>query len=138
MKWTKSPRDDMNITFKPIGTVHNSIVNRKEMPIKGVVSQIKIFKKYKKALYKIEKQTHLWVLSYLHAARKNVLVVTPRKSTKLLQKPYGVFSVHSPDRPNPIGLSKVKLIARKGLVLYVKNLDVINGTPILDIKSFQL
>lgn len=127
----------MNITFKAIGIVHNVITNRKEMPREGVPSKIKILKKYGKALYKIKKQSHLWILTYLHAARKNVLIVTPKKSKELPHEPSGVFSVHSPDRPNPIGLSKVKLVNRKGLVLYVENLDVIDGTPVLDIKSFQ-
>lgn len=125
----------MKITFTPIGFVHNTVLMRHDMPTRGVQSTIHIDPKYHKALLRIDQQSHLWVLSYLHKAQRNVLVAKPRKSKKLPQIARGVFSIHSPDRPNPIALTKVKLVARKGLVLYVKGLDVIDGTPVLDIKS---
>lgn len=145
----------MKITFTPIGFAHNAIKIRHDMPGGGVKSEIHIDPKYRRALLRINQQTHLWILAYLHKAKNDVLVAKPRKKGSArkgsdpdnrqrglvvgCQDPTpntrGVFSIHSPDRPNPIALTKVKLLRRKGLVLYVKGLDIIDGTPILDIKS---
>lgn len=125
----------MKITFVPIGFAYNSIKVRQDMPGSGVVSEIHIGPKYRKALFRITQQTNLWVLAYLHEAKTDVLVAKPKKSKQTAKITRGVFSIHSPDRPNPIALTKVKLLARKGLVLYVKGLDVIDKTPILDIKG---
>lgn len=125
----------MNITFKPIGTVHNEIKNRSDMPGDGVKSEIHILQKYNKALFRIGQHKHLWILCYLHKAKRSVLIAKPKKSRSLSKLARGVFSIHSPDRPNPIALTKVKLIERKGNLLYVNRLDVIDGTPVLDIKS---
>lgn len=107
------------------------------MPCQGVVSEIHITKKYQQALYRISRESHLWVLCYLHQAQRDVFIAKPRKSQLLPRMARGVFSIHSPDRPNPISLTKVKLLKRQGLVLYVSGLDVIDGTPVLDIKSIK-
>lgn len=125
----------MKILINPIGKVHNAIKNRHDMPITGVPSCIEIYDQYKQALYKISKQKYLWILCYLHKAKKKVLVAKPRKSKKLPHISRGVFSIHSPDRPNPISLTKVKLNKRWRNLLEVSNLDVIDGTPLIDIKS---
>lgn len=125
----------MKIYFAPIGLVRNAITNRHEMPAKGVAAEIHISKKYQPALYRIERETHLWVLSYCHHAKCDVLRIKPKKSKCLDRSMRGVFISRSPDRPNPIALTKVKLIARKGLVLFVTGMDLIDGTFVLDIKS---
>jgi len=129
----------MKINFTNIGVVRNEITERHAMPVCGVKSEIHINPEYRKALFRIDQQTHLWILAYLHKGKRNVLTAKPRKSKApgLAKITRGVFSMHSPDRPNPIALTKVKLLARKGLVLYVTGLDVIDGTPVLDIKSFK-
>lgn len=126
----------MKITFEPIGYVHNQIAKRHDMPSGGVVSEIHILPKYRRALFRIGKEKSLWILSYLHHGRRDVLVAKPRKSTNCgLRVARGVFCIRSPDRPNPIALTDVELVKRKGLVLYVQGLDVIDGTPVIDIKS---
>jgi tRNA-Thr(GGU) m(6)t(6)A37 methyltransferase TsaA len=134
----------MNIQFKPIGVVKNAISQRHDMPHHGVTSEIHIAKKYQRALYRIGQESHLWILCYLHQARRDVLVAKPRKSWRRQMRPLlacgpllarGVFSIHSPDRPNPIALTKVKLLSRRGLVLTVAGLDVVDKTPVLDIKG---
>lgn len=127
----------MKISFEPIGFVVNSVTERHAMPLCGVSSEIRIQKKYRHALYRITQQKYLWVLCYLHRAKKNVLIAKPKKSRCYPHIARGVFSIHSPDRPNPIALTKVKLLGRKGLVLYVSGLDMIDGTPVLDIKSYK-
>lgn len=127
----------MKISFTPIGIVHNNIKIRSEMPARGIISEIHIYPKYQKALYRITAQSHLWILGYLHQAKTNVLVAKPKKSKQLSKITRGIFSIHSPDRPNPIALTKVKLLQRKGLILLVRGLDLVDGTPILDIKSYK-
>lgn len=105
------------------------------MPGNGVTSTIQVYPKYKKALFKITDEKHLWIICYLHKAKKNVLIAKPKKSQSINKSTKGVFSIHSPDRPNPISLTKVKLINKKETILYVRGLDVIDGTPVLDIKG---
>jgi tRNA (adenine37-N6)-methyltransferase len=124
----------VKIAFTSIGVVHNAIKTRHEMPCKGVASEIHIAPKYRDALFKIDHEKHLWILCYLHQARRNVLRAKPRKSTIKNRQIKGIFCIHSPDRPNPIALTKVRLLRRKGLILYVDRLDVIDTTPVLDIK----
>lgn len=127
----------MQITFKPIGIVCNNVKTRHEMPWRGVTSEIHISPKYRKALFRITKKEYLWILCYLHQANTKVLIAKPKKSKQKPKIARGVFSIHSPDRPNPIALTKVKLIARRGLILKVKGLDVIDGTPVIDIKGYK-
>ena len=75
---------------------------------------------------------HVIVVSWLDRARRDVLTTHPRDDpdSPLL----GVFSTRSPDRPNPIGLHRVKILAVEGLRIYVSDLEALDGTPILDIK----
>lgn len=127
----------MKISFTPVGVVRNNIKTRHEMSGDGVASSIHIKEKYRAALYRVGQEKYLWVLCYLHLAKKNVLIAKPRKSKSIKKITRGVFSIHSPDRPNPISLTKVKLVRRRGLILDVDGLDVIDGTPVLDIKSYS-
>jgi tRNA-Thr(GGU) m(6)t(6)A37 methyltransferase TsaA len=72
------------------------------------------------------------VLTWLHRARRDVLAVHPRSDTT---RPLtGVFSTRSPDRPNPIGLHRVTIAAIDGLTVRVRNLEAVDGTPVLDVK----
>jgi tRNA-Thr(GGU) m(6)t(6)A37 methyltransferase TsaA len=72
------------------------------------------------------------VVTWLHRARRDVLSVYPRGETSRAQE--GVFSTRSPDRPNPIGLHRVEITAIDGRRMRVRNLEAIDGTPIIDIK----
>jgi len=123
------------ITFTPIGKAHNKIIKRCDMPLEGVNSKITIYKKYARALEEIENEQYLWVLCYLHKANRQLLLAAPRKAKPDSTMLKGVFAMRSPDRPNPIALTKVKLIKLIDLTLHVEGLDVIDNTPILDIKS---
>lgn len=127
----------MKIVFATIGVVRNAIKDRHMMPPTGIQATIHINKKYQKALYRITQEKYLWILCYMHKAKKDVLMAKPKKSKVKLKITRGVFSIHSPDRPNPIALTKVKLLRRKGLVLYVDNLDMVDGTPVIDIKGYR-
>lgn len=106
------------------------------MPLEGINSSVEIFKQYEKALFGIEKSTHIIVLFFMSVAKRDVLQTKPRKvSTKLPKQ--GVFALRSPSRPNPIGFSVVKIIKRNANVLEVEGLDAIDGTPVIDIKPYS-
>ncbi|PIV17989.1 MAG: tRNA (N6-threonylcarbamoyladenosine(37)-N6)-methyltransferase TrmO [Elusimicrobia bacterium CG_4_10_14_3_um_filter_49_12_50_7] len=122
------------IVFNPVGIVRNNVLKRREIPLGGVDSEIFIYPEYRPALKGLNCYSHIWVISHLHKSRTDVLQARPRK-VRRNGKLKGVFAIHSPDRPAPVGLSKVELISCKNGVLKVKNLDFINGTPVLDIKS---
>jgi tRNA-Thr(GGU) m(6)t(6)A37 methyltransferase TsaA len=84
------------------------------------------------ALEGIQPGDEVIVLTWLHRARRDVLRVHPRGDSSRPQE--GVFSTRSPHRPNPIGLHVVEVLSRDGLRLRVRNLEAINGTPIVDLK----
>ena len=98
--------------------------------------RIVIHPKYVDGLEGIEKLEHIYVLYWMDRLReedRKTLKVHPRGD---LNKPLrGVFSLRSPIRPNPIGLTRVKLLKREGNTLFVKGLDALDGSPIIDIKS---
>ena len=105
------------------------------MPYEGVDSTIFIYPRYRKALKGLNIHSYIWVISYLHKAKKNVLLARRRKKLPLDKIYRGVFSVRSPDRPNPIAISRVELVYSLKGIIKVKGLDVIDGTPVLDIKN---
>lgn len=108
-------------------------------------SRIQILTEFKDALEGLKGFSHIFVLSFLHKLRPDqvgVLKVRPRrllsKGFKLDELPLvGVFAIDSPSRPNPIGLSLVKLLRIDGSELFVSGLDLFDGTPVLDIKPYR-
>ncbi|OQA91274.1 MAG: S-adenosyl-L-methionine-binding protein [Elusimicrobia bacterium ADurb.Bin231] len=127
----------MKIILKPVGIVRNGITDRHKMPYEGVDSDIYIYPCFRKALKGLNKHSDILVISYLHKAKKNVLIARRRRKIPIDKVYRGVFSVRSPDRPNPIAISKVKLVKSLKGIIKVNGLDVIGGTPILDIKNVQ-
>lgn len=123
------------IILDPIGQVLNSIEEPEDMPVGGVDSTIEIFPEFYDALMHIEVNSHLWVLSWFHKSSRRVLQSVPGRVNPDLP-PYGVFSLRSPNRPNPIGMSLTRLEKQDGRFLSVKGLDVINQTRVLDIKPY--
>ncbi len=99
--------------------------------------KIEIFEDFSKGLKGIEDSQHLWILYWLHKIsrdQRKVLQVHPMGN--LTQPKRGVFTTRSPARPNPIGLTKVKLVKKEGNILIVQGLDAFVDSPVLDIKSF--
>jgi tRNA-Thr(GGU) m(6)t(6)A37 methyltransferase TsaA len=84
-------------------------------------------------LQDIEKEPHYIVLYWLNRSDRNKLKVIP-PHTRI---EHGVFATRSPDRPNPIGICIVELVGREGNLLFVRGLDAIDGTPLLDIKPYS-
>jgi len=126
-----------NLNLTPIGIIHSPFTETEGMPIqppgaKGVHGTVEIFKEYSDGLKDIEGFSHIILLFYFHKSEGFKLQVSPF----LEQDVHGVFAVRAPRRPNPLGLSIVKLDRREGNLLYIDNPDIIDGTPLLDIKPY--
>ena len=120
----------------PIGFVHCRLLNKAQTPKNYSESQetgrLEIYPEYREGLKGVKAGQTILVLFWLHEAERDLLQVYPRGDrSRGLQ---GIFSTRSPMRPNPIAVSELKVLAVGELTLEVAGLDVLNGTPILDIK----
>lgn len=120
----------------PIGVVESEITDTHQMPLQGVRARIKIYQQYVAGLEGLEENSHIFVICWLHQAAREPLKVRPRKAGPD-QPLKGVFALRSPVRPNPIALCPTKLISRKDNFLEVDPLDVIDGTPVIDLKPYS-
>lgn len=122
------------ITIKPLGQAENK-VHKPTLPgWKDVVTEIVIDKKYAKGLDGIEGYSHVIVVYWMDKEKECHLKHHPQGKADI---PFiGIFACRCPQRPNRIAISTVELVKRKGNVLIVKGLDIVNGTPILDIKPY--
>jgi tRNA-Thr(GGU) m(6)t(6)A37 methyltransferase TsaA len=125
------------VTFTPIGVVRTPFVTHEGMPIqtvaaRGVRGRIELDPAYAAGLADLDGFTHLHLITHLHRTGAASLRVTPYLDTT----ERGVFATRSPKRPNPFGLSLVRLVAVDGAVLHVEELDLLDGTPLLDIKPY--
>lgn len=134
-----------HFTFRQVGVVRTKATDDEVKEMSGQMeATVEIFPEFQEALDGLDGFSHIFVLSYLHRLRPEQigpLKVRPKRFLRAGLKPeevplVGVFSIESPTRPNPIGLSLVKLVRREGRMLHVKGLDVFNGTPVLDIKPY--
>ena len=125
------------IRLEPVGFVKTEAVS-KEVRDKNVISQIVFREELTEALEGVEEFSHLFVLFWLHEMSdedRRIMKVHPRgrRDMPLL----GIFATRSPHRPNPIGLTRVKILKVEGNIVTVQGLDAFNGTPVLDIKPFD-
>jgi tRNA-Thr(GGU) m(6)t(6)A37 methyltransferase TsaA len=125
------------IELTPIGVVRTPFADHAGMPIQtvaaaGVRGRVELDPVYEPALADLDGFTHLHLVTYLHRADVPSLRVTPY----LDSSERGVFATRSPKRPNPIGLSLVRLVGIEGPVLHVEELDLLDGTPLLDLKPY--
>jgi tRNA-Thr(GGU) m(6)t(6)A37 methyltransferase TsaA len=127
------------IDVKPIGVIHSGLKNLLDCPLQenenAPEAIIEIFKEYAEAAEHIKPGDKIVLLTWLNKANRSVLKTYPRNDMKALLT--GVFSTRSPDRPNPIGLHLVEVTAidtaKRQLV--ISSLEVLDGTPVIDIKS---
>ena len=127
----------MKINFKPIGVVHTPFQETTNMPIQpagaaGVQGAVEIYPAYAEGLKDLEGFSHIFLLYYFHRVDGFALRVKPF----LDDRARGVFATRAPRRPNPIGLSAVRLMKREGNILHIENVDILDGTPLLDIKPY--
>lgn len=123
------------VRFKSIGTIHSSFKEPYGVPIqpsgaKGIEGHVKVFDEYAEGLKDIDGFSHIILIYYFHLSKKPSLLVTPF----LDKHQHGVFATRASARPNPIGFSVVELKKVDGNILYVKDIDIVDGTPLLDIK----
>ena len=123
--------------LKPIGIIHSPYKDLEGMPIQpkgaaGVKGTAEVFAEYQSGLKDLEGFSHLILLYQFHLSQGYKLEVTPFLDTT----PRGLFATRAPRRPNPIGLSIVQLDNIEDGVLYLQNVDILDGTPLLDIKPY--
>lgn len=124
-------------SMKAIGHIRSPYSDAQEIP-KGLGAQhaaegtIEILPEFEAGLLDIEGFSHLLVIWVFHRVEGFELVVTPPSDVH----PHGVFATRAPWRPNPIGLSVVELLGRKGRALRVRGVDMLDGTPVLDVKPY--
>ena len=123
------------INLKPIGTVRSEIKEREKGRTALAAATIEIDPALNEALDNLDEFSHIIVIYWLHKSRRPApMKVYPGRHAH--PHPVGVFASRSPDRPNPIGKSTVRLVRREGNILTVEGLDAIDGTPVLDIKPY--
>ena len=127
----------MKIEFEPIGIVHSPFKEPHGMPIQpagaeGIRGTVEVFEEFKPGLKDLDGFSHIILIYFLHLSRGFSLEVVPFMDTELR----GVFATRAPKRPNPIGLSIVRLISIDDGILKIENVDIVDGTPLLDIKPY--
>jgi tRNA-Thr(GGU) m(6)t(6)A37 methyltransferase TsaA len=126
-----------NITYRPIGVIHSPFTDVKNVPIQptaaqGVRGTAEVLAEFVAGLQDLDGFSHIILLYHFHRVRQTRLTVVPF----LDQTPRGLFATRAPIRPNPIGLSIVRLLGVEGNLLHIENVDIVDGTPLLDIKPY--
>ena len=127
----------MKVVYRPIGTVHSPFSEAAGMPIqpsrgRGIRGTVELEPEYAEGLQDLHGFSHAVLLCHLHRSRGFTLKVVPF----LDDTPRGVFATRAPRRPNPIGLSVVRLVSIEGNRITFEGVDLIDGTPVLDIKPY--
>jgi tRNA-Thr(GGU) m(6)t(6)A37 methyltransferase TsaA len=125
------------ITYRPIGIIHSAFKTRVDTPIQpiggiGINAKVEIFPEYVAGLQDLMGFSHIILLYHCHLSKAYKLRVKPF----LDDVEHGLFATRAPARPNPIGMSVVRLIRIDNQTLYVQDIDIIDQTPLLDIKPF--
>jgi len=125
------------IKYEPIGIIHSPFKESKGTPIqppaaKGIDGTVEVFAKYAEGLNDIEGFSHVILVYHFHLSKKSSLKAKPYMDNKV----HGVFAMRGPSRPNPIGISIVRLVRIEENILHIQDVDIIDGTPLLDIKPY--
>lgn len=125
------------IRYSPIGVIHSPFKEPKGVPIqptaaKGVKGSVEVFEEYTEGLKDLEGFSHIILIYHFHLSKFFGLSVKPYMD----ENPHGVFATRAPSRPNSIGLSIIRLEKIEENFLFVEDIDIVEGTPVLDIKPF--
>ncbi len=125
------------VQYKPIGIINSPFKEPKGMPIqpvraKGVSGTVELQPEYEEGLKDIEGFSHIILIYHFHLSEGYSLKVKPFLDDTLR----GLFATRAPKRPNPVGVSVVRLEKIEGTTLYISNVDIVDGTPLLDIKPY--
>ena len=124
-------------TFKPIGIIRSPHVESSQTPIqpvfaKGIQGTVEVYPEYADGLMDLDKFSHIYLLYFFDRSTETKLKVKPFLEDKL----HGIFATRAPHRPNKIGISVVKLLKIEKNILHVEDVDILDGTPLLDIKPY--
>ena len=127
----------IHINYSPIGVVRSPFKEQKNMPIqtigcKGIKGTVEVFSRYTEGLKDLEGFSYIFLICHFNLAKDYSLLVKPFIDDNV----HGVFATRAPSRPNPIGLSLVRLGKIENNTLFVEDLDILDNTPVLDIKPF--
>lgn len=125
------------IKYKPIGVIHSPFKKPKGTPIqpaaaKGVSGTVEVFPEYAEGLKDVEGFSHIILIYHFHLSSGSSLMAKPYMDSEKR----GVFAMRGPSRPNPIGMSIVRLVGIKGNIIHIQDVDIVEGTPLLDIKPY--
>ena len=125
------------IKYQPIGIIHSPFKEVAGMPIQsaganGIKGTIELGHEFAAGLKDLEGFSHIILLYHFHLSKSYSLKVKPFLDENI----HGVFATRAPRRPNPIGLSVVKLLRVEGSTLHIEEVDIVDGTPLLDIKPY--
>lgn len=125
------------ILLNPIGIIYTPFDNVKDMPIQplaanGITGRIEIFPEYLDGLMDLEGFSHISLIYHFHKIEGYSLKVKPFMDIE----EHGIFATRSPKRPNAIGISTVKLVHIEKNILHIEMVDILNNTPLIDIKPF--
>ncbi|MDX1797230.1 MAG: tRNA (N6-threonylcarbamoyladenosine(37)-N6)-methyltransferase TrmO [Candidatus Lokiarchaeia archaeon] len=125
------------IILKPIGIIHTPFKSLKGIPIQSSLSEsngtIEIFPEYQAGLKDLNGFSHIYCLYYFDMVKLPVPLIS---KPFLDDEPRGIFAIRTPFRPNPLGLSILEILRIKKNIIYVKNVDILDNTPLLDIKPY--
>ena len=128
------PASDAGLRF--IGRIRTPFATRSACPKNIAQStaqgRVEIDPQYAAGLLDLERCSHIWLLYWMHEARRDLIVQVPGH----LGQPRGTFALRSPVRPNPVAMAAVKLVAIEGTTLIVEHVDCLDGTPVVDIKPY--
>jgi len=125
------------IRYRPIGIIHSPFTEPQGTPIqppgaRGVAGRVEVFSEYAQGLKDLDGFSHIVLIYHFHLAKSPSLLVKPFMD----DQPHGIFAIRAPSRPNPIGISVVHLVKVEENILHVEDIDIVDGTPLLDIKPF--
>ena len=126
-----------DIKYSPIGVIHSPFKKPKGTPIQpagaeGINGSVEVFPRYAEGLKDLEGFSHIILIYHFHLSGEFTLTAKPYMDTES----HGVFAMRGPSRPNSIGISVVRLVKVEGNILLVKDVDILDGTPLLDIKPY--
>ena len=125
------------ISYKPIGVIHSPFTEPPGTPIQPIAAEdvsgtVEVFPEYVEGLKDVEGFSHIILIYHFHLSKKSSLIQKPF----LDKQARGVFAMRGPSRPNPIGISVVRLVNIQENILHIRDVDIVDGTPLLDIKPY--
>ncbi|MCD6117738.1 tRNA (N6-threonylcarbamoyladenosine(37)-N6)-methyltransferase TrmO [bacterium] len=125
------------VIFDPIGVIHTPFKKPAVMPAQGALSpetegHVTVYPRFAEGLKDVEGFSHLILIYYFHRVDNYTLISRPYNDNT----PRGIFAIRGPRRPNPVGMTVVKLLGREENILRISGIDMVDGTPLLDIKPY--